>query len=309
MKRKEGSDAHRHPDAVEYPEGPGGEGAAMVRPYEGGHTRYRVERGGVRSRDVAGDGTPEALPEAVPAESGPRLPRLAADLASGAPGPAGRGAAGGCLPPGRAPGLEGDTVTPGTAGAIAGTVPFMGFGAAHRTVANSSGSDASPGSPQRRPLAPGEAARRFGRGEVLGGSPPEPRMYPSIDGAGVPMHGEEAAGVAGRQADGTSRTGEARPAAIYTTGDRRGSPGTEAAKASPAPSTAPPRPPEARSPRPSRRAWTAGPGGAGRTAPAGPWPSPRGRGGYRTPATGSSAGAGSRSRPVSRTASSARRTP
>ena len=69
MTRKEGSDAHRHPDAVEYLEGLGEEGAAVVRPYEGGHTRYWIEGGEVRGRDVAGDGTPEALLEAVPAMS------------------------------------------------------------------------------------------------------------------------------------------------------------------------------------------------------------------------------------------------
>jgi len=49
----EGSGVHRHPDAVAYPEGLGEEGAAMVRPYEGGHTRCWVEGGEVRSRHVA----------------------------------------------------------------------------------------------------------------------------------------------------------------------------------------------------------------------------------------------------------------
>ena len=103
---------------------------------------------------------------------------------------------GGRFPPGRALGLEGGTVTPGTASVIAGTVPFMGLGAARRTVANLAGLDASPGSPRRRSQALGEAARRSGREEVLDGGPPEPRMYLSIDG--------------------TSKTGEAKLAVIYT---------------------------------------------------------------------------------------------
>ena len=99
---------------------------------------------------------------------------------------------GGRFPPGRALGLEGDTVTPGTASVIAGTVPSMGFG----------------------------AARRSGREEVLDGGPPEPRMYLSIDGTGIPMRKEEVAGVRGRQADGTSRSREAKLAVIHTAGGR-----------------------------------------------------------------------------------------
>ncbi|MCY4242785.1 MAG: hypothetical protein OXD36_13715, partial [Rhodobacter sp.] len=74
-----------------------------------------------------------------------------------------RSCGGGCFPPGRALGLEGDTVTPGTASVIAGTVPFMGFE----------------------------------REEVLDGGPPEPRMYLSIDGTGIPMRKEETEGVRG----------------------------------------------------------------------------------------------------------------
>ena len=227
MTRDEGNRAHRHPDAVAYLESLTEDEAAVhppvVRRHGEGFTRYWLEGGEVRSRDVVGDGAPEALLEAVSAEFGPPLPRLAADLASGAPdldaveralrdaslggggaalrlllerldgtlpapecgacgGPMARhgtgrrkawltrlgrvevkrsyfrcgSCGGGCFPPGRALGLEGDTVTPGTASVIAGTVPFMGFGAARRTVANLAGLDASPGSPRRRSLALGE---------------------------------------------------------------------------------------------------------------------------------------------------------
>jgi len=93
MTGSEGSRVHRHPDAVAYLEGLGEEGAAVVRPHGGGHTRYWIEGGEVRSRDIAVDGTPEALPAAVPSEFGPQPARLAADLASGAPGPDGGGRA------------------------------------------------------------------------------------------------------------------------------------------------------------------------------------------------------------------------
>ena len=85
MAQDEGKREHRHPDAVAYLEGLGEEGAAVVRPYEGGHVRYWIEGGEVRSLDVADDVPPEELVAAVSAEIGPLLPRLAADLASGVP--------------------------------------------------------------------------------------------------------------------------------------------------------------------------------------------------------------------------------
>ncbi len=85
MAHGEGNHGHRHPDAVAYLEGLGEEGAAVVRPHDGGHTRYWLEDGEVRSLDIAGDGPLPALLEAVSAEFGPRMPKLAADLASGAP--------------------------------------------------------------------------------------------------------------------------------------------------------------------------------------------------------------------------------
>ena len=287
MTRDEGKQAHRHPDTVAYLEGlPEGEAAAhppLVRAHDGGFTRYWVEGGEVRSRDVVGDGAPEALLEAVSAEFGPPLPRLAADLASGAPdldaveralrdaslgggaaalklllerldgtlpapecgacgGPMARhgtgrrkawltrlgrvgvkrsyfrcrSCGGGRFPLDRALGLEGGTVTPGMESVMAETAPLMSFEAAGRHVANLAGVRASPSSLRRRALALGEDARRSRREEVLDGRPLEPRMYLSIDGTGIPMRKEEVAGVAGRQADGTSRSREAKLAVIYS---------------------------------------------------------------------------------------------
>ena len=89
MTRDEGNRAHRHPDAVAYLEGLTEDEARvhppLVRAHDGGFTRYWIEGGEVRSRDVAGDGLEHDIAGAVPAEFGPLLPRLAADLASGAP--------------------------------------------------------------------------------------------------------------------------------------------------------------------------------------------------------------------------------
>lgn len=85
MTQDDGKRVHRHPDAVAYLEGLDEEGASVVRPYEGGHTRYWIEGGEVRSLDVADDGPLPALLAAVSTEFGPQMPRLASELASGVP--------------------------------------------------------------------------------------------------------------------------------------------------------------------------------------------------------------------------------
>ncbi len=62
----EGSRVHRHPDAADCLEGLPEDEAAVhpppVRRHADGLTRCWIEDGQVRSRDVAGDGTPDALP-------------------------------------------------------------------------------------------------------------------------------------------------------------------------------------------------------------------------------------------------------
>ena len=100
MTRDEGNRAHRHPDAVAYLESLTEDEAAVhppvVRRHGEGFTRYWLEGDEVRSRDIGRDGLPlaglrpdggplPALLAAVSAEFGPRLPRLASDLASGVP--------------------------------------------------------------------------------------------------------------------------------------------------------------------------------------------------------------------------------
>ncbi|MXX88583.1 MAG: hypothetical protein F4213_11945 [Boseongicola sp. SB0677_bin_26] len=83
MTQDDGNQVPRHPDAVAYLEGPGKEGAAVVRTREGGYTRHRLQDGEVRSLDVPEDRPPEALHAAVSAEFGPsfrslrRIPRRA----------------------------------------------------------------------------------------------------------------------------------------------------------------------------------------------------------------------------------------
>ena len=75
MTRDEGNRAHRHPDAVAYLEGLTEDEARvhppLVRAHDGGFTRYWIEGGEVRSRDVAGDGLEHDIAGAVPAEFGP----------------------------------------------------------------------------------------------------------------------------------------------------------------------------------------------------------------------------------------------
>ena len=292
MTRDEGNRAHRHPDAVAYLEGLTEDEARvhppLVRAHDGGFTRYWIEGGEVRSRDVAGDGLEHDIAGAVPAEFGPLLPRLAADLASGAPdldaverGAPGRvprrrrggaeaasssgwtgrcrrrsaGPAAGRWPgTGRAggrPGSRGSAASrwsarisaaaraAGDASRRAGRWAWRGTPSRRGRRASSPGpfrswasrrragpSRTSPDwTPRRVPRGAGpwrwaKAALRFEREEVLDGRPPEPRMYLSVDGTGIPMRGEEVAGVAGRQADGTSKTREAKLAVVYTAGGR-----------------------------------------------------------------------------------------
>ena len=112
----------------------------------------------------------------------------------------------GHLPPGRAPGLEGRALTPGMANVMARTVPPMGFGAAAAHIADPAGVKASPGPLRRRAPAPGREAMGSGRGEVIGDSPLEPRMYLTVDGTGIPMRGEGTEGVRGRREDGSAGT-------------------------------------------------------------------------------------------------------
>ncbi len=172
---------------------------------------------------------------------------------------------------------------------------------------------ASPGSLRRWSLKLGEAAARFEREEVEDGKPLETRMYLSIDGTGIPMRKEETEGVRGKQADGTSKSREAKLAVIYTAGGGTRRPArfsrTGAARASAASSTARRPRPGAGSPRTSPRGWSGRRGVAGFTTPAGPSSSPTGRSGYGTPARSSSGAGRSHSCPVSSTASNTRPAP
>ncbi len=311
----------------------------MVRGRDGGFTWYWPECGGLRSLDVAGEGSPGEVPSAVRAEPGAWPAELAAEPASGVPdldaveraprdaSPVGGAAAtellpgrldgtlpgpecGECgrpmvrcqerkarsfptrlgrveverrrfrcrrcgrghLPPGRAPGLEGRAPTPGMADVMARRVPPMGFGAAAAHIADPAGVKASPGPLRRRALAPGREAMGSGRGEVIGDSPLEPRMYLTIDGTGIPMRGEGTEGVRGRQEDGSAGTRGGRLAVVYTaegrdreTGaalkDRGGEPVGCLTGSAAAPSGG--REPSAFAARPGREARRRGPGRAG----------------------------------------------
>ncbi len=99
---------------------------------------------------------------------------------------------------------------------MARTAPPMGFGAAAAHTADPAGVKASPGPLRRRALAPGREAMGSGRGEAIGDSPLEPRMYLTIDGTGIPMGGEGTEGVRGRREGGSAGTRGGRLAVVYT---------------------------------------------------------------------------------------------
>ncbi len=178
----------------------------------------------------------------------------------------------GRLPLDRAPGLEGRALTPGMADVMARTAPPMGFGAAAARIADLAGVKASPGSPRRRALALGREAMESGRGEVIGDSPLESRMYLTVDGTGIPMRREGTEGVRGRQGDGSAGTRGGRLAVVYTaegrdreagaaTEDRGSEPVGCLAGCAAAPSGG--REPSASAARPARGARRRGPGRAG----------------------------------------------
>ncbi len=121
---------------------------ALGRPSPARQERSACDRGrGLRDADGPAFGDAEVL-------ASTRLGRVEAERSRFRC----RSCGGGCFPPDRAPGLEGETVTPGMASVIAGTVPLTGFEAASRHVDSLAGADASPSSLQRR--APGSARRR-----------------------------------------------------------------------------------------------------------------------------------------------------
>ena len=106
-------------------------------------------------------------------------------------------------------GLEGRTATPGAESLYADVASSDSYGQARRKLRNLAGVDVPKTTLLRHVAGLGEEMQAFEQ-EDAEASPPAERVLLGIDGTGVPMAAREVEGVAGKQADGTAKTREAK---------------------------------------------------------------------------------------------------
>ena len=106
-------------------------------------------------------------------------------------------------------GLEGRTATPGAESLYADVASSDIYGQASRKLKNLSGVEVSASTLQRHVVRIGGEIQAFERADAEASLPAE-RVLLGIDGTGVPMAAREVEGVAGKQADGTAKTREAK---------------------------------------------------------------------------------------------------
>ena len=116
---------------------------------------------------------------------------------------------GGAFPLDRALGLEGRTATPGAESLYAEAASSGSYGRAVRQLRNFAGVEVPKTTLLRHVAGLGEEMQAFEREDAEASPPPE-RVLLGIDGTGVPMAAREIEGVAGKQADGTAKTSEAK---------------------------------------------------------------------------------------------------
>ncbi len=109
----------------------------------------------------------------------------------------------------RTPGLEGRTVTPGAESLYADVASSESYGQACRKLKNLAGVEVPKTTLLRHVAGIGEEMQAFERADAEA-SPAAERVLLGIDGTGVPMAAREVEGVAGKQADGTAKTREAK---------------------------------------------------------------------------------------------------
>ena len=116
--------------------------------------------------------------------------------------------------------LAGKRVTPGAEAVYADADGSDSCGEARRKLRNLAGAAVSRATLQRHATRIGEEMQAFEREDAEAASPAAERVLPGIDGAGVPMAAREVEGVAGKQADGTAKTREAK-AVVCSAADGR----------------------------------------------------------------------------------------
>ena len=120
-----------------------------------------------------------------------------------------RGCGDSCFPLDPALDLEGKNVTPGAESLYADAASSDSYEQARRQLKNFAGVEVPASTLQRHVLRIGEEMQAFERADAEA-SPAAKRVLLGIDGTGVPMAAREVEGVAGKQADGSAKTREAK---------------------------------------------------------------------------------------------------
>ena len=116
--------------------------------------------------------------------------------------------------------LAGKRVTPGAEAVYADAAGSDSCGEARRKLRNLAGAAVSRATLQRHSVRIGEEMQAFEREDAEAASPAAERVLPGIDGTGIPMAAREVEGVAGKQADGTAKTREAKAVTSFTADGR-----------------------------------------------------------------------------------------
>ena len=120
----------------------------------------------------------------------------------------------------RALDLVGRNATPGAESICADAASSDSYEAASRKLKNLAGVDVPKSTLQRCCMRIGQEVQAFEREDVEPEAPSADRVLVEIDGTGVPMVASEVEGVAGKQADGTAKTCEAKVIVRYRADSR-----------------------------------------------------------------------------------------
>ena len=128
----------------------------------------------------------------------------------------------GCFPRDRSLGLDGGSLSPGLLRLSGLTASLVSFAESSELLAQLAGVPVDAKRVERAAEALGRAIDAAEQaGEAFASEPPAaPTMYLGIDGTGVPVRPSETAGRAGKQADGSAKTREAKLVTAWTAESR-----------------------------------------------------------------------------------------
>jgi hypothetical protein len=122
----------------------------------------------------------------------------------------------GFCPRDRALGLEGSSLSPGVLRMTASTAALVSFEESSGLLYELAGVEVSAKQVERVAEGLGAEIAVDERQQVEKMSPVAPTLYLGMDGTGVPMRAPEVAGRAGKQADGSAKTREAKVVTVWT---------------------------------------------------------------------------------------------